>query len=826
MSLVKNAAIIFLIFCAFQMNAQRGISSGRGITYSTINNNNYTTETGLLEGDTIPPLSVGDLAALYPGYTYSQLKTIREANWESFQAACQWAISNNGRVLLPPTTIEVHLAAGESVVTGVNDNLYIKGAGKSLTNMVFYPHAKLWNAIAFDIDEAGSNITLDDLSITSEKERTETYNVTLRPGGNTNQIQITSASVYSVTAANFVGKTVYASTDNITLATAYTVTNYNSGTKTLTLSTTVTAAGSDDAGIMGINFPEDTSVDSIRSYGNYWRTDNIEWDFIYGLSSTGTREDDVDQTVKFSNVNINGFDVHFFSSGTNFIVDANDSYFSGHIGSLFMYSNFLTESYIKLNNCIYEENSHAIVGYINGPFTAGNLLGSAIYSHPNIQWRITNCIFRSNNGGTTRQYSSGGGKPTPSTAVSFIENCQWYGNDEYDVLTSETMPSYYTNCSFAGAVYAHNVIQFDNCEFKGYVSSYDDYGWLKFNNCVFSSGVLISIDQRYNYLLFDGCTFTPNVSASLFDAKVDEFILRNCKFLDNANAHASGIDIFNYQYPPRFIIENCDFQDTDMYLFWRFRPNAGSFQNLNFDKVIIKGCKFAYTPFYASQFSLVGVNLEVTDCQFNSGLASSFGNYGVEPREQISKTTLTGSTINVTANNNHYYTDGTINKIATSTGVEGYYYFTSVDTTIFTEYANPGNTGSNLLFSDTIYPYQTVKLYFDATNVKSGGTSTHSGHSIGTGDGATKCFEEWNTFFSSETNPIKRGTMVLTTPSVTLTDNGNGVLTGSGGSAWIDYYRNMLVVCFDTAPTSGHNIAVTYDYHTTVHQNGMWSKID
>lgn len=46
----------------------------------------------------------------------------------------------------------------------------------------------------------------------------------------------------------------------------------------------------------------------------------------------------------------------------------------------------------------------------------------------------------------------------------------------------------------------------------------------------------------------------------------------------------------------------------------------------------------------------------------------------------------------------------------------------------------------------------------------------------------------------------------------------------TGGSN--NFYTSSLAVCFDSAPAAATNISVTYDYHTTVHQNGMWSKVE
>jgi len=60
---------------------------------------------------------------------------------------------------------------------------------------------------------------------------------------------------------------------------------------------------------------------------------------------------------------------------------------------------------------------------------------------------------------------------------------------------------------------------------------------------------------------------------------------------------------------------------------------------------------------------------------------------------------------------------------------------------------------------------------------------------------------------------------------ITFTDDGRGNLTATGGSGWIGYDTNMLTLYFDANP-GVTNILITYNYYNTIHQAGMWSKID
>lgn len=82
--------IAFLLSFFVDANAQRGIASGRGLTINNNTTNETVTRIGLLEGDTIPGFIYGYLSTVYPDSNYSFLKTVRQANWEAFQAAVIW----------------------------------------------------------------------------------------------------------------------------------------------------------------------------------------------------------------------------------------------------------------------------------------------------------------------------------------------------------------------------------------------------------------------------------------------------------------------------------------------------------------------------------------------------------------------------------------------------------------------------------------------------------------------------------------------------------------------------------------------------------------
>lgn len=73
---------------------------------------------------------------------------------------------------------------------------------------------------------------------------------------------------------------------------------------------------------------------------------------------------------------------------------------------------------------------------------------------------------------------------------------------------------------------------------------------------------------------------------------------------------------------------------------------------------------------------------------------------------------------------------------------------------------------------------------------------------IGTGDASA-------TGFSGQVGPIEPGTASVEAGAVTLTDDGCGNLTGSGGSGVLNYDTGKVVVSFDAAPAGAAAVNLT-----------------
>ena len=840
MRILLIAIVLFIsITCAI---AQRSIGSGtsvitQGVTASqvsdsltevrtvfndsfadirnTINNIDVSAN---IAGDTAPNFIVGDLKALYPSYTYNQLKTIRQANWEALQAACNYVIANGGRVVLPSAHVELHVNDGETITIGSNKSLSIMGSGKSVTKLIFYPIVKLYDVDIFTATAAGSSIYIKGVTLQSTPYKAESYNVVIRPGGVTNQIQITDANISATAVANFVGSVIYVASDQTTTPNStYTISGYNPTSKILTTTTTISGSNN-DVGYIGFDFHEDTPSDTINQYGQYWLKNDRGWFLIEATQTTNN----VEAQHYFEDVSVLKFDLVDFRSSGDITFTGNNCYFSGHYGAIFWYSNNETNNHIKLTNTVLEDNSHVVFAYMDAPYTAGNLYGSAIYSHPNTQWTWMNVDVINNNAAATRQYSSGGSKPTPSYASSHLTNVRFINNAEYACQTSQDMTVNFTNCYLEGTYFLNYKNNFTNCIFKGAtLSTYSVNSVVNLSQCTFSSSIINIVGES---VTAQNCTFeTRSDLYGVIDAGgLKKLHLKDCIFTDNPVTRVSGNSVFGYFFPPNLIIDGCEFLDTDSPLWWRWSPNQKT--KSIFKTAQIKNTRIVNPSWFGvSNQVIVRTNLNMENCII--GNIEDWGWQQLKPREAVYKTVLTGTTVSTNLNYDHYYTSGTIDKInAPGFGYNGIIYFTADATTTFTAYNSSTKTTSNVDFSQTLAAGETVKMYYDALDIRAASTTAVTGETLGTTTNNVLSWGSWSSFDFGN-NYIKPKTVTVTVGAVTLTDDGNGNLTGTGANGWIDYYGNYIVIYFDSNP-GATPVTVNYTYHNTIHQTGMWKRVD
>jgi hypothetical protein len=89
-------------------------------------------------------------------------------------------------------------------------------------------------------------------------------------------------------------------------------------------------------------------------------------------------------------------------------------------------------------------------------------------------------------------------------------------------------------------------------------------------------------------------------------------------------------------------------------------------------------------------------------------------------------------------------------------------------------------------------------------------SETIESEQIGLGDGSDATFEANLGYV-----PVRPGTVVITVGSVTVTDNGNGTLAGTGlTSGTVDYVSGAVALTFAAAPQAADVITATYDWNS------------
>lgn len=116
---------------------------------------------------------------------------------------------------------------------------------------------------------------------------------------------------------------------------------------------------------------------------------------------------------------------------------------------------------------------------------------------------------------------------------------------------------------------------------------------------------------------------------------------------------------------------------------------------------------------------------------------------------------------------------------------------------IFTVQPVFSNTGGGVNAGDQIFKNPTDGTY----------ASESISQVLGTGNGTTTAFNG-----TLAPQPIRPGTVTVTAGNVKATDNGAGVLSGTGVSGTINYATGAVSVTYTTAPANGASVAAQFKY--------------
>ena len=99
-------------------------------------------------------------------------------------------------------------------------------------------------------------------------------------------------------------------------------------------------------------------------------------------------------------------------------------------------------------------------------------------------------------------------------------------------------------------------------------------------------------------------------------------------------------------------------------------------------------------------------------------------------------------------------------------------------------------------------------------------STDYTGESLGTADGTIVNFTKTLTNI-----PVEMKSVTITAGTVTLTDDGFGAITGTGGYGTIDYATGAVDVTFDTAPATGDDPTCAYSAVDTTVKLGQTTNI-
>lgn len=127
------------------------------------------------------------------------------------------------------------------------------------------------------------------------------------------------------------------------------------------------------------------------------------------------------------------------------------------------------------------------------------------------------------------------------------------------------------------------------------------------------------------------------------------------------------------------------------------------------------------------------------------------------------------------------------------------------------DYTLPNGTYTNT--ETPIYvEYKPVLYYQDPVVFWSQNPRNYGRQTPWTGDGTTTAFNTTITLTASRITP---GSVIVTDKTETFTDDGSGSLSGdAGGTGSINYASGVISVSFNTAPTDGQDIFLTFQQYT------------
>lgn len=801
--------------------------------------------------------------------------------------ALEQAYSVASVVFLPADTVEIYIQRNDPIVLSKDFEIRGQGLAKSILSVHPKQKGYRGDLKLFDFQGGNLKVLKTGFYGYKNRWKYETYSAIIRPAGDADAIQLTGSQRAAFWTDLQNGDTMLVQINNATEGLIVVVTSFNSGTKIIQTNTTFATANDYQVASTYAARKWNTSAtqSNINTYSQSWNSIDTEYLYLlYGdfvsvenriifsecnivgfdvtiqllacyttLSIEKTQIQSNAIGVLWSGVDtlqppvLQMIDSELYDTGTNIVASTFDIQNTNPTYGGGVYNAIGVQPYIV--NCIFRDNSaNAFRNFSTSDLNDKSARG----------WRgyFDHCTFYNN-----PEYNL-----IPSQGFpTYLNDCQFLSGGAVNIGNS----FYATNCVFnvpikttASSKPLESIdstrfrVVFDGCTFFENCYVHIDYGWDQnqlnkidalFSGCTFypgnnlvgeaclvlTNGFYNIVNSRvkmrrwipYKYKVQNGTSLQPFIAiwAQTTEGKKDLKI--NIDNLQYDSLFAQSWATMSFDSLSKAVIT---VSNSSIYSVGTIGKNVPPIEWYN--------TKFNYLAPNAPQkiWTLANVSQKATyvptwtyynfpffpiNRVLNNILRLNWNGdtYLVENSPTIKAITIdqenTGwnlSNINrdFIIGNQHYY--GTIKLHAVDT-------FKIVPFGI--------DTLSNILGNDTIIipAGKTIELQNYAQRCLALGTTTVSADTIATANGTKTDFKRLSSGSGYVLDPFIPGSMTFTAGSINGNDDGFGNIVGNGISGTVVYLTQSYSIRFDTAPTAGTKVILSYDKYSNPIHPAYWT---
>lgn len=472
----------------------------------------------------------GNLDSIYNGESYAFIKEKRLHNWSLLKQKL-----DKDAVVSITNRLECFVAVGDQY--NITKDISLIGVNKDQSKVVCYPIFKGTSDNYVFTFGYQYSVTLNNVTVgaPTKGNKFESYQPILKYGADSKVIKLTGSIRDGFWDDLTIGDTIaYSWTDSVVLGKTNTVASFDSNAETITLTSDIDAAVSNDMSGSDVwfcrPFNEEISVSDYETYGQGW-----VWEIgkTYGFYGAPAANSGTPFNFNLVNSRVENFHSNVYASmGNGYFNISGQSEMrnAGSSGLSFFGRNNNGEKIIKINTSdrLTIENSGTVpVGSIT---VLTGTLGAGIYAHPNVQIRgdvigeVGDLYLTNNPAASCRQYSSSGGShPVPDGAYTELGNVICEGSGEYDMLLSNQMPTTINYLESSSYIIPH----YDLTVKGGTVKD-------------LQMGI-VSMAARNHVILFQNCSIEGHWNGVNPPVSTVSFYYEDCTLVPELNIQSGGV---------------------------------------------------------------------------------------------------------------------------------------------------------------------------------------------------------------------------------------------------------------------------------------------